>query len=427
MLDWNEKLNRWTRRTVRELVSAEGRRARKEALLVAWPLALRRIRRDKARTLLFSLCVAASVCIYLLFSAFAAATTQRAVSGVEDLQLPCDILLVSGPESFSPADVRAVDRAPQVRTLETGYWFDALTQAGRLPLVGLKPGARAMGGFGAVLAGRMPQAAGEVALPEQVAALVTATPISSSRGFALGSEFGVRYVSNTGQMSEKVFTVSGVYRPVSDFATCVLVPASDALDITRSEPNAMFAFLSEGAFLDDAENRARSEAPGARIYSARTPERQMRGLVASVLSPSNLALLFVFCLSGLGILNLQLLSFLRRKRDIGVLRALGMDSREAGLLLFLEGLLLAVVGTILGTVLAYATTARLAPVLPYRLAIGTWAPLWAAVYSFIVFAISTWLPVTLSSRATVDQLLYNRRVYLNPNLSCAHCGRCGGF
>jgi hypothetical protein len=65
--------------------------------------------------------------------------------------------------------------------------------------------------------------------------------------------------------------------------------------------------------------------------------------------------------------------------------------------------------------------------MPFNLTITTGSMMLGAFYSLAVFTAATWLPVTLSSRATVDQLLHNRRVYLNPNLSCAQCGRCGGF
>jgi len=398
----------------REISTADGRQAWREAFASAWPVAMRHIKREKVKTVLFSLCVGTSVCIYLLFSAFAAATTRGALSGVEGLLLPADMIVVAGP--LTDEQAREVDRAPDIDLLEKGYWLDALSQGGRTPVIGLEPRAKTMGKMGQVVWGRMPVGPGEMAVPE------TLGVIGPARGFV------VRRASAGGALLEREFTVVGAYRPLSALATCLVTTVEDARALNAGlQPNALFAFVDEGTALRELEKTTQRILPEAKVYTAVSPQSQVTGLVARVLSPSALATSFVFVLGGLGMFNLQLLSFLRRKREIGILRALGMDARGAAVLLFVEGFVLAVIGTAVGSVASYLVIGQVGPALPYSLVIGTWAPVRAAVYSILVFVIATWIPVALSARATVDQLLYNRRVYLNPNLSCANCGRCGGF
>jgi hypothetical protein len=53
--------------------------------------------------------------------------------------------------------------------------------------------------------------------------------------------------------------------------------------------------------------------------------------------------------------------------------------------------------------------------------------IWAAVFSLVVFYLGSFIPATICRQAPVNALLFNRRVYLNGNPSCAQCGRCGGF
>ena len=399
---------------LREVFSAEGRRAWKEAFATAWPVAARHIRRERLKTVLFSLCVATSVCIYLLFSAFAVATSRAALSGVDALALPADIIVVSGP--LSDEQVREVDRAPDIDLLERGYWLDALSQGGRMPLVGLDPKAKSLERMGNAVWGRMPARPGEMAVPDAL----------GITGPAEG--FMVTRTGPSGELLQRAFNIVGAYRPLSAVATCLVAIDVDArvLDAGR-QPNALFGFVDEGTAMRDLEIRTQRVLPEARIYSPVSPGTQVASLVSRVLSPANVATSFVFGLGGLGMFNLQLLSFLRRKREIGILRALGMDAREAGVLLFMEGFVLAIAGTALGSIVAHLVIRQVGPVLPYALTITPWAPARAALYSLLVFAASTWIPVALSARATVDQLLYNRRVYLSPNLSCANCGRCGGF
>jgi hypothetical protein len=51
----------------------------------------------------------------------------------------------------------------------------------------------------------------------------------------------------------------------------------------------------------------------------------------------------------------------------------------------------------------------------------------AVILAIGVFYLGSLIPATISRQAPVDALLFNRRVYLNGNPSCARCGRCGGF
>jgi len=414
MMDMTGGIGPGLRQVWREVSTSEGRRAWREAFASVWPVAVRHIKRERLKTILFSLCVATSVCIYMLFSAFAAATTKTALSGVEGLALPAGIIVVAGP--LMDEQVREVDRSPDIDLLEKGYWLDALSQGGRMPLTGLDPKARTLGRMGQVVWGRMPARPGEMAVPES---LGLAGPVEG---------FIVRRVGPGGALLERAFSVVGAYRPLSAVATCLVTTDQDARALSEGlQPNALFGFVDEGTALRELELRTQRILPEAKVYTAASPSAQVTSLVARVLSPSTLATSFVFALGGLGMFNLQLLSFLRRKREIGILRALGMDAREAGVLLFLEGFTLAVTGTALGSIAAYLVIRQVGPALPYALVIGPWAPVRAALYSILVFVAATWIPVALSARATVDQLLYNRRVYLNPNLSCANCGRCGGF
>ncbi len=414
MIEMTDRMGPRLQRAWREISSADARQAWREAFASAWPVAVRHIKREKMKTALFSLCVGTCVCIYLLFSAFAAATTRTVLSGVEPLWLPADMIVVAGP--LADEQVREIDRAPDIDVLEKGYWLDALSSGGRMPVIGLEPSARTMSGMGQVVWGRMPGRSGEVAVPESLGL------VGPSKGFM------VRRISTGGALLEREFSVVGAYRPLSALATCLVTTIEDARAFSAGlQPNALFAFVDEGTALRELEKTTQRALPEAKVYTAVTPQSQVTGLVARVLSPSALATSFVFALGGLGMFNLQLLSFLRRKREIGILRALGMDARGAGVLLFVEGFVLAITGTALGSVASYLVIRQVGPVLPYSLVIGPWAPVRAAVYSILVFVVATWIPVALSARATVDQLLYNRRVYLNPNLSCANCGRCGGF
>ena len=93
--------------------------------------------------------------------------------------------------------------------------------------------------------------------------------------------------------------------------------------------------------------------------------KQVSEVVSSAMTGLNMLLIGVastsFVAAGLGTLNIMMVSVLERVREIGVLKALGMKSRQVLALYMLQGLLIGVVGSIVGIVVGLA----LASLLPW--------------------------------------------------------------
>ena len=64
--------------------------------------------------------------------------------------------------------------------------------------------------------------------------------------------------------------------------------------------------------------------------------------------------LIVLAIASVGVLNLMLMAVFERTREMGVLAALGMKSRQIMGLFLLEGALIGVVGAVIGCILGYA-------------------------------------------------------------------------
>lgn len=64
--------------------------------------------------------------------------------------------------------------------------------------------------------------------------------------------------------------------------------------------------------------------------------------------------LILFAIVTLAILNAVFMSVLHRKRELGLLRALGLSSRETGLVVFLEGVLITAASGVIGVALGFA-------------------------------------------------------------------------
>lgn len=116
-------------------------------------------------------------------------------------------------------------------------------------------------------------------------------------------------------------------------------------------------------------------------------------------------------------------TFLGRKRTLGIMRVLGGTTADLQRLFVLETAFLGGVGLPLGFLLGFAFTAR-----AFGVKAAT-APcfLVSAAFGAAALLFGAYLPVRLVRNGSCDQLLNNRPVYAATNPSCAKCGLCGGF
>ena len=399
------------------------------AMTAAWrrtvqlvlPLSWRNLRRRKAGAALTALSLALSVATFLLFGGYFSATRQAVRGRVAPLSLPADVVvLVEGQAQASLT--KALDRVADVKSVSGIVWAEAYTSVGRRRVVGFD---RSGLGVLTLVAGELPRvptapaAMAEVLLPQSVA---------SAAGIEVGSTMTVA-LDTDGTWRERQFRVSGLFQG-DDFLDGP-VARREALGPLGMGPgdNGALAALGSDAVPEAVAKQVRGILGdgSATILTAEYPAGLAGSRLAQAFSPGNLAVFMVFAFSGLGVMNILLLSFLQRKRQMGVLKALGMDDVDLRQMFFGEGLYVAAAGAILGVVLTAALVAAFGRLTGTRFLISWWLVAWAIVLSFAVFRAAAWLPAALCQRASVSVLLQNKRVYIDPKTSCAECGRCGGF
>lgn len=115
-------------------------------------------------------------------------------------------------------------------------------------------------------------------------------------------------------------------------------------------------------------------------------------------------------------------SFLGRKRALGILKVIGATRSDFTRLMLVECGYLGLAGIPLGLFFGVALN---------RFALGTPVPISAVPISLtlgvLALCLGAFLPQRLLRNATCDQLLNNKAVYAISNPSCAECGLCGGF
>jgi hypothetical protein len=116
-------------------------------------------------------------------------------------------------------------------------------------------------------------------------------------------------------------------------------------------------------------------------------------------------------------------SFVGRKKSLGILKTLGGTTRDLAGLMALETAFMGAFGIPIGLCCGSVITA----VYLGTQALSPWCFVVSVVFGVLSLTFGVYLPVRLVRNASCAQLLNNRPVYAFSNPSCAQCGLCGGF
>jgi putative ABC transport system permease protein len=178
------------------------------------------------------------------------------------------------------------------------------------------------------------------------------TPIVAQRlGVSLGD--AVRLDTPRGPVD---FTVAGIGD--SEFTTCVLDLADGAAYLGVNEVNGVEVKLRPGAdggqvwreLLDAVQTH------GGTLLSLGQVAAQLRALFDQAQLAIGLLIGITGLVAGLGVVNAMLSSVAERRREIGLLRAVGASRMQVGRLILVEMALLGATASWLGTVLGWAVT-----------------------------------------------------------------------
>lgn len=126
--------------------------------------------------------------------------------------------------------------------------------------------------------------------------------------------------------------------------------------------------------------------------------------------------------SSIAIACVLTVSFLGRKRALGILRVLGGTAKDLRNMMLVEAMYLGIPGIFVGLIAGTASSNRIFGTFAYPSSL-----ILAGIMGASTLLLGVWMPLRLIRNANCDQLLNQRAVYIISNPSCASCGLCGGF
>lgn len=192
--------------------------------------------------------------------------------------------------------------------------------------------------------------------------LLLGQSLASKLGVNTGDQIQLLVNTSNGTVDQQVFTVRGIYTthtPGFDDTT-ILMPLAKAQAITQTQNHASLIFIM---LQDQAESNAVASAlkgPGYKMVTW----QQANALILETEKFAGVYMvilyMIVLAVTASVIINTLIMAVFERTREIGILSALGMKSREIMAMFFAESSFLAlggiIIGLVLGGVLVYYAT-----------------------------------------------------------------------
>lgn len=421
-------------------------------------IARKGFRQKMGAYLVMTLLVAFTVAGYLVVSSYwedAAAVSSAAAEPLDFPYLKRTTLFaywtnppISRDEAFPPprkyapvyndAHLKEIGEIPGVLDLSVTLEQIAFSKFGNSTLLSIEPQAALWQALDLVF-GQLPQNAGEVIVP---------LPFADT-GVQLGQAISVKIANAVmpknyrmdGSLVEgmdpqplKNLTVVGVYRPRSMISGLVgYLPVNRVDDYPLTNPgkvamswpipNTIFLHLSKpeaagsvsALWMSMYPEYPQVETPlipPVKVEWAPTlPEDMIRQAAAAVATPLFTNTLNAFSLGAIGIFAAMFVSFLDRRKDLGIMKTVGIDNAHTAGAVSLEVVFSGVLGTLLGIGAAEAVAGFfLKGISGNPVAIPAGGILAGVAVSAFILLAATYVPTAMAKQGTVMELLHGRTI-----------------
>ncbi|MFE4196380.1 ABC transporter permease [Paenarthrobacter sp. NPDC056912] len=185
------------------------------------------------------------------------------------------------------------------------------------------------------------------------------TSLAEKNSLAAGSTFTIQ---------DKTFTVAGIFDAGTTFgnnAVYVTLPEAQTLADTPDELSTMIVTVNSMENVDSTKTAVQA-ALGSDKADVTQGQRNLETAVSSLDSVKNISLVaFIAALATAGLIILLIMVMLvrERRREIGVLKAIGARNRTIGLQFVLESLVLVALGSVVGAAIASLASGGIASAL----------------------------------------------------------------
>lgn len=381
-----------------------------------FPVALRVIGSARRRNALIAALIALSLVFYCAYAVFLDLTYRQSAQLMDKTRLPGDLVLYV-PAGIGSADLEETRSLYWLKHSEPGLLVPVPTNLGLLEVLVLPArGADAtLAGLGPVTEG-VPARVGECLLPQSYRDGYSGVRIGDSLELSAAVLPGRR----TPPRLPERFAVAGFYEPADDWLSCPVLIVSEQQFAAAGRPTVLFMWCAHPeSFLQRLTKWVEDRFTPAEVTGVYLAQRATlplvlrsdtaqvwgRDLQRAIYFPAGEAMFLLYVFFAVGLFALMLLSFLDRRRQLAVMKTLGLTSTQIALLLYLEVTVVGLLGLVFGGAAAAGLLAVARHAAGQDLRLSWWIMLSGSAFSALSLGLSVWFPIGLARLATVANLL----------------------
>ncbi|RLD20647.1 MAG: hypothetical protein DRI69_05860 [Bacteroidetes bacterium] len=173
----------------------------------------------------------------------------------------------------------------------------------------------------------------------------------------LGSKIVLSFADVEGDIMYESFKITGIYKSSnSEFDKInTYVLSDDLIPILKTGESNYHeaAFRISESALDQVYSSLHEELPGYEVMRWFEINKTLRAMSSMMDLFTFVMVLIVLIALIFGVINTMLMVVMERRKELGMLRALGMNNFSIGRMIVLETVLLGIIGSIVGNVLTY--------------------------------------------------------------------------
>jgi putative ABC transport system permease protein len=310
---------------------------------VTGTLARDNARRNPKRTAATASALMIGVALVVLMSVFAT-SARSSINANIDSHLKSDWVIapLQQVDGLSLAVAQSVDTLPETASVTSFRVAPATIDGGAVQVTGIDPGQVEEHLDVDVKSG----AVAALGMHELGVQESTAT----KHGWHVGDTVPVDF-AETGRQQFTVAMIYGLHEPLGNYT---ISQQAFAANVAHQQDEAVFALNAPGvseASARAAIERALGPTPTARLHTPAEFEADIAGQIDKMLNLIYVLLFLAVVISLFGIANTLALSVVERRRELGLLRAVGMQQAQVRSGVRWESVLIALFGTALGTAL----------------------------------------------------------------------------
>lgn len=231
----------------------------------------------------------------------------------------------------------------------------------------------------------------------------------------IGDEIQLTYFNNYNVKISKTFVICGFGSGGYDLETPIVTISAAQSIANQTMPNIQLLTIPNLYDMNDFSrfiDRMESIYPESNLVFGQSPQELWKSLMGAVQSPSYWVIMLVFLFLSIAVLTISLMTFFERKRELAVLKAIGVSNGQVGFAVFSEYFLSGLTGYVSGIVIVFVVTrifwgedTGIAIMLPQLF-------LRYGLYTLAFFILAVLYPILIVRIASVNQLLFSRSIPL---------------